>query len=252
VRRAAGALCVALTLSACGVKQEVVSAPQAQPFVVILDRPPNATHAALYSALGHGDFRTAGLEVTPVAPATPSEPLARLAAGEGDMAIASEPELLRARDRGLKLVSIAALLQRPLPSITGIPGQHIEREEGVPPYDALVLVVRQQQAEREGEDLRAFLQALTRGQQQLVADPRAIAALLARGHARGAQRAQLESIANTLPASYPASGGQPYGYQDPSAWEAFGGWMYAQGLLHTNPSTLSPPFTNEFLPGQGL
>jgi ABC-type nitrate/sulfonate/bicarbonate transport system substrate-binding protein len=218
----------------------------------MLDRAPNATHAALYSALAHGDFRTAGLAVRTLAPARPSEPLARLAAGEVDMAIASEPELLRARDRGVKLVSIAALVQRPLSSVTGIPGQHIEREEGVPPYDALVLVVRQRQAEREGEDLRAFLQALTRGQQQLAADPRAAAALLVRAHTGGDRRAQLEAIARTLPSSYPANGGQPYGYQDPAAWEAFGGWLYAHGLLHTNPSTLSPPFTNEFLPGQGL
>jgi ABC-type nitrate/sulfonate/bicarbonate transport system substrate-binding protein len=218
----------------------------------MLDRAPNATHAALYSALAHGDFRAAGLAVIVLTPASASEPLARLAAGGVDMAIASEPELLRARDRGLKLVSIAALLQRPLPSITAIPGQHIELEEGVPPYDALVLAVRQRQAVRDGEDLRAFLQALTRGEQQLTADPRAAAALLARAHAGSGQRAELQSIAHTLPASYPANGSQPYGYQDPAAWEAFGGWMYARGLLHTNPSTLSPPFTNEFLPGEGV
>ena len=42
------------------------------------------------------------------------------------MAISYEPELLLARDQGLKLVSIAALVQRPLTSIIALPGQHVE------------------------------------------------------------------------------------------------------------------------------
>ncbi len=46
---------------ACGVKQEaVVAHPQAQPFAVMLDRPPNGTQAALYAALSNGAFGAAG------------------------------------------------------------------------------------------------------------------------------------------------------------------------------------------------
>ena len=41
------------------------------------------------------------------------------------MAISYEPELLLARDKGLKLVSIAALVQRPLTSIIALPSAHI-------------------------------------------------------------------------------------------------------------------------------
>jgi hypothetical protein len=62
---------------------------------------------------------------------------------------------------------------------------------------------------------------------------------------------QLASIEHTLPISYPAGAGQPFGYQDPRAWESFAHAMYQSGLLHTNPATLAPPLTNEFLPGQG-
>ncbi len=41
------------------------------------------------------------------------------------MAISYEPEVLLARDQGLKVVSIGALVQRPLTSIIALPGQHV-------------------------------------------------------------------------------------------------------------------------------
>ena len=78
----------------------------------MLDWFPNADHAALYSAIAHGDFRAVGLDVNPVIPAETAEPLKLLAAGKVDMAISYEPQLLLARDQGLKLVSIGALVQR--------------------------------------------------------------------------------------------------------------------------------------------
>ena len=117
---------VAVALSACGAKQDVTAAANTKPFTVMLDFFPNADHAALYSAIAHGDFRAVGLDVRPQVPAAPAEPLKLLAAGKVDMAISYEPELLLARDQGLKLVSIAALVQRPLTSIIALPGQHVK------------------------------------------------------------------------------------------------------------------------------
>jgi putative hydroxymethylpyrimidine transport system substrate-binding protein len=119
--------CCALALAACGSKQDVISAPAAKPFTVMLDFFPNADHAALYAAIAHGDFRAVGLNVTPQAPPDPAAPLKLLAAGKADMAISYEPELLLARDQGLPLVSIAALVQRPLTSIIALPGQHVRK-----------------------------------------------------------------------------------------------------------------------------
>ena len=91
----------------------------------MLDFFPNADHAPLYAAISHGDFRAAGLDVVPETPADPSEPLKLLAAGRVDMAISYEPEVLLARDRGLNLVAIGALVQRPLTSIIALPGKHV-------------------------------------------------------------------------------------------------------------------------------
>jgi putative hydroxymethylpyrimidine transport system substrate-binding protein len=111
---------IVLALAACGERKEVTSAPGIQRFDLELDFFPNADHAGIYAAIADGDFRRAGLDVRPQAPSDPAAPLKLLAAGRADLAISYEPELLLARDRGLKLVSVGALVQRPLTSIISV------------------------------------------------------------------------------------------------------------------------------------
>jgi putative hydroxymethylpyrimidine transport system substrate-binding protein len=118
---------LAVALSACGTKQDALSAPSTKSFTVMLDWFPNADHAALYSAIANGNFRAVGLDVKPVIPAETAEPLKLLAAGKVDMAISYEPEVLLARDQGMKLVSIGALVQRPLTSIIALPKSHVSK-----------------------------------------------------------------------------------------------------------------------------
>jgi putative hydroxymethylpyrimidine transport system substrate-binding protein len=328
------ALCCAGALTACGTAQNVTTAATAaKRFTVMLDWFPNADHAPLYAAIAHGDFRAVGLDVQPLVPSESAEPLKLLAAGRVDMAISYEPQLLLARDEGLKVVSIGALVQRPLTSIiapasahvksvadlagkkvgtAGIPYQAAElaaalqhagvspskvqevnvgfnlvpamlshevaatlggfwnyeaiqlqlrhqhptiipiNEAGVPNYDELVVVVRSETAHHDGVDLRAFMQALTRGERAVRADPRAAAKLIMAANPSLEEKLQVASIERTLPAAQPAAG-KPYGYQNPEQWAAFGAWMYSKGLLKSNPNTTGlPPFTNEFLPGEGI
>jgi len=327
----AGLLCL-LALAGCGSKQDALSAPSAKRFAVMLDFFPNADHAALYTAISHGDFRAVGLDVQPTAPADPAEPLKLLAAGRVDMAISYEPELLLARDQGLKLVSVGALVQRPLTSIIALPGHHVAQvsdlagkrvgtagiayqtaelhtalahagvkastvkeanvgfnlipamlsgqvdatlggfwnyeaiqlrlahkhpivipidRAGVPTYNELVLVVREDEAHKRGQDLRAFLQALTQGEREVRADPAAASGALTRANPSLEPKLQLESIKQTLSVAQPA-GDKPFGWQQPAAWAAFGSWMYSHGLLKHDPNAALPPFTNEFLSGQGI
>jgi putative hydroxymethylpyrimidine transport system substrate-binding protein len=336
VRPAALALLCALALAACGEKKDAIAPAKTKSFTVMLDYFPNADHAALYSAIANGDFRAGGLEVKPETPANPAEPLQLLAAGKVDMAISYEPEVLIARDQGLKVVSIAALVQRPLTSIIALPNQHITTvaqlkgkkvgtagipyqaaelktalqyagvdpssvqeinvgynlvpamlsgkvnatlggfwnyeaiqlellhkhpttipvdQAGVPAYNELVLVVREEEAHTRGQDLRAFLEALTRGEREVRANPEAAAKNILAANPSLEPKLQLESIKRTLPATLPsgAHAGEPYGWQNPTQWERFGSWMLAHGLLSHNPNATGlPPFTNEFLPGQGL
>ncbi len=332
--RAAPWLCAAaLLLCGCGAKQDVLGASSAKSFTVMLDWFPNADHAPLYAAIAHGDFRTVGLDVKPLVPAETAEPLKLLAAGKVDMAISYEPQLLLARDAGLKLVSIAALVQRPLTSIIALSDQHISsvaelegktvgtagipyqaamlrtalagahvspaavkevnvgfnlvpamlsgkvqatlggywhyealqlhlrhrsatvipvNQAGVPDYDELVLVVREQEARRDGQDLRAFRQARSEGERAVREDPKAAAALIEQANPSLEEKLQLESIKQTLPAAMPANASDPYGWQEPSEWASFASWMYAHGLLVHAPGRGLPPYTNEYLPGQGI
>jgi putative hydroxymethylpyrimidine transport system substrate-binding protein len=325
--------CCVLALAACGSKHDTISPAQTKPFTVVLDFFPNADHAALYTGLAHGDFTAGGLDVKPEAPADPSEPLKLLAAGKADMAISYEPELLLARDEGLKLVSIGALVQRPLTSIIALPSSHVKKvadlagktvgtagipyqaaelktalqaagvspasvkevnvgyslvqsmlsgkvaatlggfwnvegvqlqqlhkhpliipidKAGVPTYNELVLVVREDEAHKRGEDLRAFMQALTRGEREARTDPAAAAALLEKANPSLEAKLQLESVKQTLPATLPSQDGKPFGWQSSTAWASFGNWMFSHALLKHNPNSALPPFSNEFLPGQGI
>jgi putative hydroxymethylpyrimidine transport system substrate-binding protein len=125
-------------------------------------------------------------------------------------------------------------------------------QAGVPSYDELVLVVREDEARNRGQDLRAFMQALTRGEREARANPRAASALVVKANPSLEPKLQLESIRQTLPAMLPADSSHPYGWQEPSAWASFGTWMLTHGLLEHDPNGGLPPFTNEFLPGQGI
>jgi putative hydroxymethylpyrimidine transport system substrate-binding protein len=105
----------------CGEKKDTTSAPNGtQRFDVVLDYFPNADHVGLYAGIEGGQFRKVGLDVKPRMPPDPSAPLKLLLAGKADVAISYEPELLLARDKGARLVSIGAIVQKPLTSIMAL------------------------------------------------------------------------------------------------------------------------------------
>lgn len=115
----AAALCLlalVLGLAACGEKSED-DGTEAQPLSLTLDFYPNPDHAGIYLAEKLGYFEEAGLDVSIEAPADPAAPLKLLAAGETDLAISYEPELALAHEKGLDVVAIGALVNRPLTSM---------------------------------------------------------------------------------------------------------------------------------------
>ena len=119
----------ALLLAACGERKEPTAAPAQQRLRLMLDYFPNADHAGIYAAKADGAFSRAGLDVQIQTPSDPAAPLKLLAAGKVDLAISYEPELLLARDKGLKLVAVGALVQKPLTSIMSI-GKHAIADPG--------------------------------------------------------------------------------------------------------------------------
>jgi putative hydroxymethylpyrimidine transport system substrate-binding protein len=132
IRRALPATLVALLalgVAACGERAEPTGNGQREAVDLVLDYFPNADHAGIYNAIGGGQFREANLDVKPHTPSDPSAPLKLLTSGRADLAISYEPELLLARAKGAKLVSIGALVQTPLTSIISI-GKKAIREPG--------------------------------------------------------------------------------------------------------------------------
>jgi putative hydroxymethylpyrimidine transport system substrate-binding protein len=110
-------IALALGLAACGEKSEDVTGATPTPLTLTLDFYPNPDHAGIYMAQKLGYFEEAGLEVTIVAPADPSAPIKLLAAGQTDLAISYEPEVVLAKEQGLDVVAIAALVDEPLTSM---------------------------------------------------------------------------------------------------------------------------------------
>jgi putative hydroxymethylpyrimidine transport system substrate-binding protein len=125
----AGVLLASLALAACGEKTDTLTPTSAksQSLSLMLDWLPNADHVGLYQALADGAFRSAGLNVSVHVPTNPATPLQLLQAGKVDVAVSYEPELLLARDKGAPLVSIGAIVQRPLTSIVSLRFKHITR-----------------------------------------------------------------------------------------------------------------------------
>jgi putative hydroxymethylpyrimidine transport system substrate-binding protein len=111
---------LALALAACGEKTESTAQPRTEPLTLVLDFFPNADHAGIYAAQARGLFRRQGLDVRIVTPSDPAAPLKLVQADRADLAITYEPELLLARDKGADVVSVAALVQRPLTSIMSV------------------------------------------------------------------------------------------------------------------------------------
>jgi putative hydroxymethylpyrimidine transport system substrate-binding protein len=131
VRRAVtillAAAAAALALAGCGERHERLAPSKIQQLQLMLDFFPNADHAGIYAAQARGLFKQVGLDVKIRAPSDPSAPLKQVAAGRVDLAISYEPEVLRARDRGLKVVAVGALVQRPLTSVISLPAAKIRK-----------------------------------------------------------------------------------------------------------------------------
>jgi putative hydroxymethylpyrimidine transport system substrate-binding protein len=318
-------------LAGCGEKQDVLEPSGSKQVTLMLDYFPNADHAGIYAAQAEGDFKQAGLDVEIRQPADPAAPIKQVAAGRVDVAISYEPEVFRARDEGLNVVSIGALVRKPLTSIISLPeakirkpadlrgktvgtagidyqsayletildeagvprdsvkernvgfgltpalltgkvdavlgafwnyegvelklkGKHpriIRMEDaGVPTYDELVLVANADALDRDGDKLRAFIGGISRGVRALRADPEQGIEGLLKANPDLDPELQLAAVKVTLPLMAPPEG-KPFGWQDPTEWDAFGAWMQEKNLLKDAPD-VPASFDNSLLPGSGL
>jgi putative hydroxymethylpyrimidine transport system substrate-binding protein len=123
-------------------------------------------------------------------------------------------------------------------------------DAGVPTYDELVLVVRENEIANQANELRRLVQALGRGYQAVRADPTGGVSALVHANPSLDAKLQQASVTATLSSFFPAQSSLPWGWQNQTQWNAFGHWMLQQHLIKSA-STITDASTNELLAGQG-
>lgn len=101
-------------LSALALIATATAAHAGEPFTVMLDWFVNPDHGPIIVARQRGYFKDAGLDVTIVAPADPSDPPKMAAAGKVDLAVSYQPQLYLQQAEGLPLVRVGTLIDSPL------------------------------------------------------------------------------------------------------------------------------------------
>jgi putative hydroxymethylpyrimidine transport system substrate-binding protein len=84
---------------------------------LMLDFTPNAVHSGIYAARSRGFYEEAGVDLEIRQPGETSDAPKLLAAGRTDFAILDVHDLGIARERGLDLVGVMPIVQRPLAAI---------------------------------------------------------------------------------------------------------------------------------------
>jgi putative hydroxymethylpyrimidine transport system substrate-binding protein len=110
----------ALLVAGCGEETGGPPTEEPQELDLALDFYVNPDHAGIYTALERGFFEDAGLDLRPRVPSDPSAPVRQVAAGQVDLAISYQPEVLLAREVGLDVVAVGALVPEPLTSLIWI------------------------------------------------------------------------------------------------------------------------------------
>ena len=118
MRRVAALLAAALlvlALGACGGGGAEPGAPEGA--TLVLDFQPNAVHSGIYAAQANGDFTDEGIDLHIQEPSSSADSAKLLEAGRADFAVMDINDFGIARERGLDLIAIAAIVQRPLASV---------------------------------------------------------------------------------------------------------------------------------------
>jgi putative hydroxymethylpyrimidine transport system substrate-binding protein len=117
MRRVAALLAAALlaALAGCGGGGAEPGAPKGA--TLVLDFQPNAVHSGIYAAQANDYFKDEGLDLHIQEPSSTADSAKLLETGRADFAVMDINDFGIARERGLDLVAIAAIVQRPLAAV---------------------------------------------------------------------------------------------------------------------------------------
>jgi putative hydroxymethylpyrimidine transport system substrate-binding protein len=109
---------VALALAGCGGDGAEPDVPSGgASATLILDFQPNAVHAGIYAALANDELTKRGIDLTVQEPGSSTDAPKLLRAGRVDLAVMDIHDLAIAREQGIDLVGVGALVQRPLAAV---------------------------------------------------------------------------------------------------------------------------------------
>src|SRR5215207_1458325 len=281
-----------------------------RPLEITIDGYPDPNYAGFYLAEERGYFEDAGLELSIHTPILPSKAVPYVNEGAVDLAVSHEPEVVLARERGVPVVAVGALIRAPTTSLIwlrrtpirtiadlkgktiateGLPYQkrflavilareglalgdvklrkvgykltamleegrvdaiiggswNVEgpqlRAKGLDPivvpvsdwgmggFDELVVIARQDQLKRIGDEVRDFLAALARGVGAAEADPDAATQAVLDESPEASPRATAKSVELTLPLLSRS------GHLDPAQWRRFVRRMQRSGVVKSPP-----------------
>jgi NitT/TauT family transport system substrate-binding protein/putative hydroxymethylpyrimidine transport system substrate-binding protein len=126
MKRVAALLAAAILgmgLAACGGGGAEPGAPDGA--TLVLDFQPNAVHSGIYAAQANGDFRDEGIDLKIQEPSSTADSAKLLESGRADFAVLDINDFGIARERGVDLAAIAAIVQRPLASVIAGDGNEI-------------------------------------------------------------------------------------------------------------------------------
>ena len=103
------AVLIGLALTGCGGDGAEPGAPEGA--TLVLDFQPNAVHAGIYAAQANGFFEDEGVDLTIREPSSTADAGKLLETGRADFAVMDINDFGIARERGLDLVAIAAIVQ---------------------------------------------------------------------------------------------------------------------------------------------
>jgi putative hydroxymethylpyrimidine transport system substrate-binding protein len=118
MRRAVALLAAVLSLAGlagCGGGGAEPGVPKGA--TLVLDFTPNAVHSGIYAAQGEGFYAKAGVDLKVRQPGESTDAPKLLAAGRTDFAILDIHDLGIAREKGLDLVGVMPIVQRPLAAV---------------------------------------------------------------------------------------------------------------------------------------
>src|SRR6266536_2519648 len=118
------AILASAALAACGGGAEP-GAPGGA--TLVLDFQPNAVHAGIYAALRDDFYRDAGVDLEVREPSASTDAPKLLEAGRAQFAILDIHDLASARERGLDVVGVVPIVQRPLAAVIAADRNEVRR-----------------------------------------------------------------------------------------------------------------------------